>query len=205
MNTLDKEKELNIKIPFLIPIIVVVIIGVIVAQNDLLNTRAEAISKDTEQEKVEIEKNEKNTEENQNSMIYTAEDGKQYEIIATLNIPSLGIKYPVLSSTTEELLKVSLTKYWGGNPNEVGNLVILGHNYENTKFFSKLHNIKIGDIVQITDLKGQTLDYTVYETDIIDPDNNDCTSQLTDGHTEITLITCYNKSLQRFVVKARAN
>ena len=49
---------------------------------------------------------------------------------------------------------------------------------------------------------------TFYDTYIIEPDDNTCTSQLTDGKIEITLITCYytNKNtVKRFVVKARAN
>ena len=39
---------------------------------------------------------------------YTASDGNTYEIVAKLTIPTLGIEYPVLSSASEELLKVSL-------------------------------------------------------------------------------------------------
>lgn len=204
-----KDNEVEIKIPFFIPVIIVIIIGVVIAPKDVFSTKAEVIHEETKQEitqQVQSELEEEVEEEvEEETVTYTAENGKKYDIIATLNIPTLGIKYPVLSSTSEELLKVALNKYWGPNPNEVGNFVILGHNYENKKFFSKLNNIKIGDIVQITDLSGKTLDYTVYDTDIIDPDNNDCTSQLTNGHTEITLITCHNKAIQRFVVKARAN
>ena len=206
-----KDKEVELKIPFFIPIIIVIIIGVLVARSDSIMVHAkEEVKeepKDIKYEIVETVQSEEveEIEEKPETVTYTAGDGEKYDVIATLNIPTLGIKYPVLSSTSEELLKVALNKYWGPNPNEVGNLVILGHNYENTKFFSKLHNIKIGDVVQITDLEGKTLDYTVYETDIIDPNNNDCTSQLTNGHTEITLITCHNKAFQRFVVKARAN
>ncbi len=138
------------------------------------------------------------------SVTYTTSNGEKYDVIATLNIPSLGIEYPVLSSTSTELLKVALNKYWGAAPNQVGNMVIVGHNYKNTKFFSKLPNIQIGSIVKITDISGRTLDYKVYETDVIDPYDNSCTSQLTDGHTEITLITCYNNGTQRFIAKARA-
>ena len=77
-------------------------------------------------------------------------------MIANLNIPSLGIKYPVLSSTSTALLKISLNKYWGTNPNEVGNMCIVGHNYEDSRFFGKLNKIKKGAIVKITDL---TLDH----------------------------------------------
>lgn len=214
----NEEKKVEVKIPFFIPVIVIVVFGVLTAKiyasnsdnNIVTNT---VIQEEIEEEQVEeqiipeqseVREIEETEKEKPKTVTYTATDGKQYEVIATLKIPSLGIEYPILSSTSEALLKVSLNKYWGANPNEVGNMVVLGHNYENTKFFSKLPNIKIGNIVKITDLTGKTLDYEVYETDIIDPDDNSCTSQLTDGHTEITLITCYNKGAQRFIAKARA-
>jgi len=93
-----------------------------------------------------------------------AVDGEEYTIVGTLNIPSLGIEYPILSETSNKLLKVSLTKYWGANPNEVGNMVVVGHNYKNNKFFSNLSKIQHGEIVKITDLAGKTLDYKVYDT-----------------------------------------
>ena len=130
---------------------------------------------------------------------------KGYDVIATLNIPSLKIEYPVLSKTSDKLLNISLNKYWGANPNEVGNMVVVGHNFNDGKFFSALPKIKKGSIVKITDNTGKTLEYTVYKTDVISPYDNSCTSQLTDGHTEITLITCYNHGTQRFIAKARAN
>lgn len=213
INEVNKRKKFEIKIPFLIPVIIIVLLGTVgfkwymIEKQDVIAEETADVNEKESKEETEVieEKNEESTDENANTMIYTAEDGKKYEVIGTLNIPSLGIKYPVLSSTSEALLKISLNKYWGPNPHEVGNLCILGHNYENTKFFSKLHNIEIGDVVQLTDINGKTLDYIVYETDIVDPNNNDCTSQLTNGHTEITLITCHNKALQRFIVKARAN
>ncbi len=135
---------------------------------------------------------------------YTTNTGEAYQIIAALSIPSLNIEYPILSSTSDSLLKISLTRYWGSNPNEVGNMVVLGHNYQTDKFFSKLPNIQIGEIIKITDLSGKTLEYEVYKTDIIDPYDNSCTSQKTNGNTEITLITCYNNDESRFIAKARA-
>lgn len=136
---------------------------------------------------------------------YVTSSGEKYHIIANLKIDSLGIDYPILSSTSDDLLKISLTKYWGADPNQKGNMVVLGHNYESKKFFSKLSNIEDGAIIEITDLSGKTLEYSVYDTMIIDPYDNSCTSQLTNGNTEITLITCYNRDANRFVVKARAN
>lgn len=135
---------------------------------------------------------------------YTASDGKTYEIIAILYIPTLDIEYPVLSSTSTELLKVSLNKYWGPNPNKVGNLCIIGHNYNDERFFGKLHNIEIGQFIQLTDMSGKTMQYKVYDTFTIDPNDTSCTSQLTNGETEITLITCTRDFKKRFIVKARA-
>lgn len=135
---------------------------------------------------------------------YVTSTGEKYRIIANLKIPALNIDYPILSSTSEELLKISITKYWGAAPNTVGNMVVLGHNYESKRFFSKLHSARNGMKLYVTDLSGKTLEYSVYDTQIIDPNDNSCTSQLTDGHTDITLITCYNRDKNRFVVKARA-
>lgn len=130
-------------------------------------------------------------------------DGKTYEVVAILNIPKLEIQYPVLSSTSKELLKVSLNKYWGPNPNKEGNFCIVGHNYNDEKFFGKLHNIQNGDAIELTDMTGDTKVYYVYETYIVDPEDTSCTSQKTNGETEITLITCTKNFKQRFIVKAR--
>ena len=131
-------------------------------------------------------------------------DGVTYEVVAVLKIPSLEIEYPVLSSTSKELLKVTLNKYWGPNPNRPGNFCILGHNYNDEKFFGKLNQIQLGDEIKLTDMYGKTLTYKVYDTFVVNPDNTDCTSQLTDGRTEITLITCTRDFKNRFVVKGRA-
>ena len=134
-----------------------------------------------------------------------ASDGKAYDAVAYLSIPSLGIKYPVLAKTSDALLKVSLNKYWGANPNQVGNMCIVGHNYNDSRFFGKLNQIKNGEEIIITEMDGESLSYYVYETDMIDPYDTACTSQKTNGRKEITLITCNVDGSQRFIAKARAN
>lgn len=136
-------------------------------------------------------------------LTYTAENGQTYNVDCVLNIPSLEINYPVLQDYSEENLKISITKFWGGKPNEAGNYVIAGHNYRNKKMFGKLSQIKKGDICELTDYTGRTIKYSVYETFIVDPDDTSCTSQLTNGKKEITLITCTNYGKQRLIVKAR--
>ena len=141
--------------------------------------------------------------------VQTSPKGFKYTTIATVNIPAIGVKYPVIDGSTdsaeetEDLLKISPTKFWGPEPNEVGNFCIVGHNYRNTRFFSKVPNLAIGDIVELTDLAGRTIQYRIYNKYQVDPTDVSCTTQLTNGKKEVTLITCTNDSKQRVVVKAR--
>ena len=135
---------------------------------------------------------------------YETSNGEKYTIIGSLKIPKINIEYDILSSTSVALLKVSLNRYWGANPNQVGNMCIVGHNYLDSRFFGNLHTLNNGDCIEITDSYGATLNYYVYDMFIADPYDTRCTSQLTNGEKEITLITCYNKGTQRLVVKARA-
>ena len=154
-----------------------------------------ALEADTQEQNVEIQETESNK--------YVTQSGATYTTEAVLNIPSLGINYPVLSDTSEELLKISLNKFWGPSPNTVGNYCIVGHNYKNKKMFGKLADIKNGDIVELTDNSGKTIKYAVYNKYVVNPEDVACTSQLTNGNKEVTLITCTNYGKQRLVVIAR--
>ena len=130
------------------------------------------------------------------------ESGQEYYTMAIVKIPSIDVEYPVLNTTTDELLKISPTKFWGPEPNEVGNFCIVGHNYRNKKFFSKVPTLENGEIIELTDLTGITIRYSVYDKYVVSPDDVACTSQVTDGRKDLTLITCTNDSKQRVIVKA---
>ena len=121
-----------------------------------------------------------------------------------LTIPCIGISYPVLSETSDELLKISLNKYWGNGPNKIGNYCIVGHNYANGKLFGKLNQMEIGDIATLKDIAtGKTVTYEAYNKYIVEPTDVSCTSQLTNGKREMTLITCKNYGTQRLIIKCR--
>lgn len=138
----------------------------------------------------------------QGAEVYTTEDGQTtYYAESIVKIPKIGIEYPVLSETTDELLKISVNKLWGPAPNEIGNYVIVGHNYKSGKMFGKLKNVNIGDIVELTDLTGRTVKYVISDKYIIEPSDVQCTSQLTNGRRQITLITCSNSGSKRLVVQ----
>lgn len=85
----------------------------------------------------------------------------------------------------------------------LGNLCIAGHNYVNDTQFGKLDNLNITDIVTISDLYGNIIEYEVYEKKQINADDLSCTNQNTNGLKEITLITCNNIKGNRVCVKAR--
>lgn len=132
---------------------------------------------------------------------FTDSKGNTYSILGVINIPKINSKYPIIAETSDALLKVSVCKFWGSNPNEVGNLCLVGHNYRDSRFFGKVPTLVVGDVVEITDLEGKTLKYSVYDIFTVYPTDTRCTSQLTQGKKEVTLITCTDNGKQRVVVK----
>lgn len=138
----------------------------------------------------------------QEQQTYTTNSGEDYETDAILKIPCIDLTYPVLSKTSDELLKISLNKYWGNGPNQIGNYCIVGHNYASGKMFGKLHRMEIGDTATL-EKDGKSVTYEAYDKYIVSPDDVSCTTQLTGGKREITLITCSNYGTQRLIIKCR--
>ena len=184
-----------------------VIAGEMVEEDTTLAPPENALIVSMTQEQVveeNISQNEALQEDDKNIITsgkFTDSKGNEYSIVGVVNIPKINTKYPIIEEWTDKLLKVSVCKFWGANPNKVGNLCIVGHNYKNSKFFSKVPTLTIGDIVEITDLSGKTLKYEAYDIYTVDPADTRCTSQLTQGKKEVTLITCTNDTKQRVVVK----
>ncbi|MBR6504487.1 MAG: sortase [Clostridia bacterium] len=134
-------------------------------------------------------------------VLYSA-SGDSYSNIGTITIEKINLNMNIISKTTEELMRKSACKLWGADPNRVGNLCIIGHNWRNTKLFSKVPTLEIGDTFDITDLSGRTLTYEIYEKYTVYPEDTECLDQETEGKREVTLITCTNDSSQRYVFHA---
>lgn len=100
-----------------------------------------------------------------------------YKVIGIIKIPKIGIEYPILDietynpADTNEPMKYGIVKYWGENVNEYGNLSIAGHNYYNGTMFGKTKKLEIGDIVELTDLKQNTIKYQIYNKFTTDPND----------------------------------
>ena len=166
---------------------------------------------DQYEENVELEKHDLTTsayktvsDSSQKTKKIKATNGQTYETEAILEYPRLGISYPILSEQNESLLKISLCKYWGPSPNQVGNYCIVGHNYASGKMLGKVLGAKIDDTFTLSDINGNTVTYKVYDIYKVDPDDVRCTSQLTNGKKEVTLITCKEYGTKRLIIKARA-
>ena len=103
-----------------------------------INTNKDKLSKDGTNKKIYITKN---------------EAGKTYKTLATIDIEKLQLSYPIISEYSEENLKIAPTRLVGPEANEIGNLVIVGHNYKNKEMFSNISKLKLKDVVKITDRK----------------------------------------------------
>ena len=98
------------------------------------------ITKFEELNKIDFSNTVDNNIINKNTGIYKVNaTGGGYRVIASISIPKISVFYPVIAETTEEYMKIAPTKLWGPNPNEVGNLCIIGHNWESEAFFIQLY------------------------------------------------------------------
>lgn len=127
---------------------------------------------------------------------------KGYSVIARLDIEKIDQHLPVLSTTSDKALKVSVCYYSGVMPDGDGNLVITGHNYRNGAHFGKLDKLEVGDSVTLTDKKGNTYTYAVYKLDHIKPDNPEALDD-TAYSRELTLLTCEARGNRRLVVRCK--
>lgn len=128
---------------------------------------------------------------------------KGYKIVGIIKIPKIDLEYPILEKTTVESLNVSITKFWGNEINEIGNVTLAGHNNFSGVMFGRIKKLVVGDIIELTDTQNVTLQYEVFETKIIDPNDISCILPIEEERREITLITCENGKANRFIVKAK--
>lgn len=163
----------------------------------------EMVKTQEKENKNEIEKQIKKDEENNkiaNNEIPSKYNG--YPVIAKLEIEKINLDTLVLKEHNKQTLATSVTKFFGANPNEMGNFCIAGHNYITKNMFHNLKKVNVGDKIKLTDLTGRSINYKVYKKSIVLPNETQCLSQKTNGRTELTLITCTTDSSKRIVIKA---
>lgn len=131
------------------------------------------------------------------------EEIKGNKVIGIIKIPKVELEYPILETTTKETLNLSITKFWGKEINEIGNVTLAGHNNLSGVMFGKIKKLEEGDIIELTDIQNTTLKYKVFKTYIIDPNDISCILPEEENKREVTLITCTTGGKERYIVKAR--
>ena len=128
---------------------------------------------------------------------------KGYSVSAKLEIPQIELETYILSTYSEKSLNISVTKFWGADPNKKGNCCVAGHNAKNKNMFRNLRNLKIGETMWVTDHEIGKIEYEIYDIYTVQPEDVKCLTQETEGRRELTLITCTNDSKKRIIVKAK--
>ena len=193
----NKSKLLFYKILLIILLIALIITTILIVKK----YGAQEAYEEKNEEIVEVfNKTEDKIDKNGISLIEF--DG--FKVIGIIKIPAIELEYPILEQTTDEAMKVSISKYWGGDINSYGNVSLAGHNNRITlTMFGKNKNLKNGDSVFLTDLTGTTVEYIIYDTFITDPDDVSILRTTDESVREVTLITCTNGRANRLINKAR--
>lgn len=125
-------------------------------------------------------------------------------IMASLEIPRIGVKLPIYHGTEEGVLKegaghMQETSLPIGGENT--HCVLAGHSgMSSAKMFTRLDELQKGDVFLIS-VCNQTLCYQVCEIRTVRPDNEDVI-KIQEGKDRISLITCtpYGLNTHRLVV-----
>lgn len=194
MNKLNVYKTLRIVL-----IIAIIVVAIFVVKKFYNENRTKKLAK-------EVLETIKITTENQEigetvQTIDTEMEG--YKVVGIIKIPKIDLEYPILEKTNVESLNISITKFWGNEINEIGNVTLAGHNNLSGVMFGKIKKLVNGDIIELTDTQNVTLRYEVFYTKIIDPNDISCILPVEEGRREVTLITCTNGRANRFIVKAK--
>lgn len=191
MNQILVNKNLNRKIKYIFKIqfLISIIIAIIFILIFIFNYSAE---EDLEKISAQINKTIKL------SSIYETKESKTY--FGKIIIDKINLEYTVFNDYNEDLLKISLCKFSGSDINEKGNITIVGHNYNDNRFFGRLSELKIKDTIKIISLDNKEYNYIIY--DIFETEENDTSVLKNNRYYELTLITCNNINKKRLVIKS---
>lgn len=200
-----KKILINIILIFAILSICVCIIIEKYEENNINSHTAEKLS--TENETTNEQEKEENkiviVQEKQYPKEEIVETYKGYDVCAKLEIPAISLETNVLSKYSTKALNVSVTKFWGVEPNHTGNFCVAGHNFKNKNMFSNLKKLKIGDKLFVSDREIGKVEYEIFKIDTVLPEDISCLDAVTENQKEVTLITCTSDSKKRIIIKAK--
>ena len=204
MNNKNRRKLKYLLLILILGTLFFILFNIQTEENSKSGTTIEKVnSKSYQNYQSENLETQQSTENEQNvEKEYIETEFKGYKVCAKLNIEKINLETYVLEECSKQALLTSVTKFYGGEPNKVGNFCIAGHNYGPSNMFQNIKKLKINDEIYLTDTNGNKEKYSIYDIYTVLPNETRCLSQKTDGNTELTLITCTPDSERRIIVKA---
>jgi len=127
---------------------------------------------------------------------------KGFYMVGKIEIPKINLSCPVLEQASDSAIEVAVAVMYGPGINQIGNTVIIGHNYRNGTFFSNNKKLEIGDKIYLTDLSGKKVTYTISKKYKTSTEDFDYAMRDTKGKRAISLSTCTDDSKQRLIIWA---
>lgn len=158
------------------------------------------------EENITLDGNEISTNIGSNVGTSTKKKFKGYTVVGTMKIPTINLEYPILEEVGAGALETGLVVFYPSpdNINLPGNTVVAGHNYRNGLFFSNVKKLSNGDKIYVTDYRGTSVTYEVYNKFEASSTDTSFYSRDTNNKPELTLSTCTDASNdQRTIVFAR--
>ena len=204
MHKRNKRKSKYLIIILILMVLFFILFNIQTEENSKDGTTIEKVNSKLYQnyQSENLETQQSTTNEQNVEKEYIETEFKGYKVCANLNIPIINLETYVLEEYSKQALLTSVTKFYGGEPNKVGNFCIAGHNYGPTNMFQNIKKLKVKDEIFLTDTNGNKFKYLIYDMYTVLPNETRCLSQKTNGNTELTLITCTPDSERRIIVKA---
>ncbi len=119
-------------------------------------------------------------------------DGVAY--IGTLQVPSLGLDLPVISSWSYDYLKLAPCRYTGSIYSN--DMVIAAHNY--SRHFGEVRWLEVGSEIIFIDMNNNTFYYEIVESEILEPTQ---VEEMENSPYDLTLFTCVTGGQARHAIR----
>lgn len=113
--------------------------------------------------------------------------------VGILDIPAIDLHVPIWETTNSDTLRYGVGHYVNSvSPGNYGNCTIVGHHMlKYGSIFNRLEEVQIGDIINITDMRGHQ--YTYFVDELLVVTAQEMLDHVSGGITDtrqVTLITC---------------
>ena len=127
---------------------------------------------------------------------YIAQLEYEKTLLGKIEIPRIGFSSVVIKENTYHAMDLGVIISYGEALNEPGGFIISGHNYRGgSSFMYDIRNLESVDKIYITDLRGEQVEYTIYNKYETTDDDFSYATRNTNGKREISLSTCRSLNL----------